>query len=142
MLFRLDSESGMPFYQQIVRQAKQMIAGGRLQPGDRLPTVRELAAQLVVNPNTVARAYLDLEREGVVETRRGQGTFACAPANRIADAERRRIITDLLRHVLVEAYRLNMSSTDVREALDVLLSERGIVDAPLATAGSELRGKP
>jgi GntR family transcriptional regulator len=142
MLFRLDSESGMPFYQQIVRQAKLMIAGGRLQPGDRLPTVRELAAQLVVNPNTVARAYLDLEREGVVETRRGQGTFACAPANRIADAERQRIITDLLKHVLVEAYRLNMSSAEVREALDVLISERDAIAAPLAAAGAEPGGKP
>ena len=124
MFFRLDSESGVPFYQQIVRQAKQMIAGGSVQPGDRMPTVRELASQLVVNPNTVARAYLDLERDGLVETRRGQGTFACAPAGRLADTERRRIITELLQHVLVEAYRLSMSGEQVREVLEGLIGAR------------------
>ncbi len=113
----------MPFYQQVMRQIKQMIATGALQPGDRLPTVRELAAQLVVNPNTVARAYLDLEHDGVVETRRGQGTFACQPASRLADAERRRIVRGLLERALVEAVHLSLEPHDVKTILEELIEE-------------------
>lgn len=124
MLFRLDPDSGVPFYQQVARQIKQMIATGALQPGDRLPTVRELASLLVLNPNTVAHAYSDLEREGVVETRRGQGTFACAPVSRLSEAERRRIIEALLEHALAEAFNLNISKAEVRRILDELIEGR------------------
>lgn len=147
MLFRLDSESGVPFYQQIERQFKQMLAVGGLQPGDRLPTVRDLASQLVVNPNTVARAYLDLEREGVVETRRGQGTFACAPSSRLADEERRRIITNLLERVLAEAFNLNVSAAEVCDILEQLSNQRqqkedGGKCEPLAPIGAGPEAEP
>ncbi|MBV9848988.1 MAG: GntR family transcriptional regulator [Armatimonadetes bacterium] len=117
MLLRLDSESGVPFYQQVVQQVRRLVASGALAPGDRLPTVRELAAELVLNPNTVARAYQDLEREGVVETRRGQGTFACAPSSRLSRAEARQIVAALLDRALLEARHLGLSPAEVLDLL-------------------------
>jgi GntR family transcriptional regulator len=73
--FHLDTRSGVPTYLQIVQQAKQAVRLGLLHPGDQLPTVKEVVAKLVVNPNTVLKAYRELDLEGIVEGRRGQGTF-------------------------------------------------------------------
>jgi GntR family transcriptional regulator len=73
--FHLDSHSGVPSYLQIVQQVKHALRLGLLEVGDQLPTVREVVAQITINPNTVLKAYRDLEREGLVESRPGQGTF-------------------------------------------------------------------
>src|ERR1043166_6391981 len=73
--FHLDTRSGVPTYLQIVQQVRQAIRLGLLGPGDQLPTVKDVVAQLVINPNTVLKAYRDLDHEGLVEARRGQGTF-------------------------------------------------------------------
>src|SRR5512137_2843999 len=75
MDFRLDAKSGVPFYRQIIEQVKFGISRGVLATGDQLPTVRQLAVDLSVNPNTVVRAYRELEIEGVLETHQGSGTF-------------------------------------------------------------------
>ncbi len=123
MRLRLDSESGVPLYQQVAQQVRRLIASGALAPGDRLPTVREMASDLTLNPNTVARAYQDLEREGVVETRRGQGTFACAPSVRMSRAERRQIIADLLDRALLDARHLGLSPEDVTALLQERIGE-------------------
>lgn len=118
MLFRLDTETGVPFHQQIFEQVKRQIASGAVQAGDRLPTVREMASELLVNPNTVARAYQDLERDGIVETRRGLGTFACAPGSKLDTGEKRRIVRDLLDRARLEAISLGLAASDVQEILD------------------------
>ena len=76
--FRLDVRSGVPTYLQLVQQVKQALRLGILQPGDQLPTVKEAVAQLAINPNTVLKAYRELDREGLVDGRRGQGTFVSA----------------------------------------------------------------
>jgi GntR family transcriptional regulator len=76
--FRVDGRSGVPPYLQIVRQVRQALRMGVLNVGDQLPTVREVVAAVAVNPNTVLKAYRDLEREGLVEARAGQGTFVLA----------------------------------------------------------------
>jgi GntR family transcriptional regulator len=73
--FHLDTRSGVPTYLQLVQQVKQAVQLGLLQPGDQLPTVKEVVAKLVINPNTVLKAYRELDLEGIVEGRRGQGTF-------------------------------------------------------------------
>src|SRR2546421_12753844 len=73
--FRLDSRSGVPTYLQLVHQVRQALRLGILQPGDQLPTVKEVVAKLAINPNTVLKAYRELDREGLVDARRGQGTF-------------------------------------------------------------------
>ena len=115
MLFRLDTETGVPLYQQVVEQVRRMIASGTVLPGDRLPTVRELAADLVVNPNTVAHAYQMLEQAGVVETRRGQGTFACEPSARMTREQGRERVAALLDRALAEASLLNVPAEDVAD---------------------------
>lgn len=113
MLFRVDNDTGVPLYQQVVEQVRRMVASGTVQPGDRLPTVRELAADLLLNPNTVAHAYQLLEREGVVETRRGQGTFACAPSTRLTHEQGRARVAALLDRALAEARLLNFPLEDI-----------------------------
>ncbi len=72
---RVDQESKIPIYVQIEEQIRSLIAAGQLRPGEQLPTIRELATELRVNYNTIARAYLDLDREGIISTRQGRGTF-------------------------------------------------------------------
>ncbi len=120
MLLRIDADSGVPIYHQITQQIQQAVSAGTIRPGDRLPTVRELATELIINPNTVARAYQDLERAGVVETRRSQGTFACAPSRMLTEDERRARIVPHLDRALQEARTLGLDFEDVR----ALLSER------------------
>ena|SRR5437763_11563069 len=73
--FRLDQRSGVPTYLQLVQQVQQALRLGILQPGDQLPTVKEVVRKLAINPNTVLKAYRELDREGVTEGRRGRGTF-------------------------------------------------------------------
>jgi GntR family transcriptional regulator len=92
--FRLDPRSGVPTYLQLVHQVKQALRLGMLQTGDQLPTVKEVVAALAINPNTVLKAYRELDLEGLVEGRRGQGTFvaaqdAAAPPDRSALRYRR-----------------------------------------------------
>lgn len=77
MEFRIDRSGGVATYMQIVQQTKQALRLGLLRPGDRLPTAKEVVAATAINPNTVLKAYRELEREGLVEPRRGQGTFVC-----------------------------------------------------------------
>jgi DNA-binding transcriptional regulator YhcF (GntR family) len=90
IVFRLDARSGVPTYLQLVQQVRQALRLGLLQPGDQLPTVKEVVGMLAINPNTVLKAYRELDHEGLVEGRRGQGTFvsralpAAAPADHSA----------------------------------------------------------
>ncbi|NLY53193.1 MAG: GntR family transcriptional regulator [Firmicutes bacterium] len=118
-LFYLDHRSPIPIYVQLQNQVKQAIAGGVLQAGDQLPSVRELARRLTVNPNTIARAYQELEREGLIETRRGLGTFV-AEAQALTQSARRLRISDAIDELLREAMRLGLN----RQELDDILAER------------------
>lgn len=112
-MFRIDTQSGVPIYQQVEGQIRRMIAAGTLPPGERLPTVRELASALLVNPNTVAKAYQNLEREGVVETRRGLGTFACEPSLRLTPTERQDTVAAHFDRALAEAETMGVAPDDV-----------------------------
>ncbi len=123
-LLRLDGESGVPYYLQVVRQVKRLITSGAIAPGDQLPTVREMASDLVLNPNTIAKAYQELERERVVETRRGLGTFACAPTTPLTLLERRSAVVSLLKKALLEAQQLDISPDEVAALLSQLIEEK------------------
>jgi DNA-binding transcriptional regulator YhcF (GntR family) len=103
-VFHLDGASGVPVYLQIKEQVLHAIARGQLRAGDQLPTVREVAVDLEINPNTVNRAYADLEREGVLTSRRGRGTFVSdrKPVASDVSAQRTRI-RDIARRALGEA---------------------------------------
>lgn len=118
MIFRIDLGSSHPVYRQMCDQVKHAVATGTLAPGDSLPTIREVAAAARVNRNTVARAYMELEREGVITARPGQGSFIADGASSIQKRERVRILEDMVRKLLVEAYHLRISPEEVRSIFD------------------------
>jgi GntR family transcriptional regulator len=117
MQFTIDSQSGVPFYRQIIDQIQFAIADGRLRCGDRLPTVRQLAVDLKINPNTVARAYQELEIKGVVNTQMGTGTFIGDEKVRIPELERRRMLDQICTELLSRASAYGFTLDEVREAL-------------------------
>jgi GntR family transcriptional regulator len=102
-LFRLDLRSGVPVYRQIIDQVMVGIAVGSLSVGQQLPTVRQLAVDLSVNPNTVARAYRELEIRGVLTTQQGSGTFISDKTPTLSEAERQRQLDDLVGEFLARA---------------------------------------
>ena len=115
--FRLDSGSGVPFYRQVIDQVLLAVADGRLKPGVQLPTVRQLAVDLSVNLNTIARAYREMEIRGIVETQQGTGTFV---ANRKAEkktAERRKALERLVDQALSSAAAQGFATEEFAEAL-------------------------
>lgn len=118
MHFELDQQSGVPFYRQIIDQIQFAIAGGRLSCGDRLPTVRQLAVDLKVNPNTIARAYQELEIKGVLDTQMGTGTFIGGGKVEISDVERKRMLDQICTELLSRASTYGFTLSEVRGALN------------------------
>jgi len=123
MLFRIDPASPIPIYSQIVDQVRCAIAAGVLKPDDELPSVRALATEQLINPNTVARAYLELEREGLVTKKRGTGTFVSAEAARLGEGKRRRIVAVLLDKALSQAMQFQMPAGETRDLFEERLNE-------------------
>jgi GntR family transcriptional regulator len=114
----------MPIYAQLERVIRLAIATGQLEAGERLPTVRQLAVELRINANTVAKVYGELERAGVLETRRGVGTFVASLADHTqGNKERRRRLTALGEHFLAEARTLGFSAQEAVESLKQRLHE-------------------
>jgi GntR family transcriptional regulator len=113
MIIHIDPADGLPLYLQIARGVRHSIAVGALRPGEQLPSVREVAEQITVNPNTVAKAYRELELQGILETRRGTGTFVSQQAVTISDEEKERVLGRLIDKVLDEARHLQVSEEDV-----------------------------
>ena len=123
MFVNIDLSNGLPIYMQIVQQIKRGVAVGRLQPEDPLPSVRQLATELRVNPNTVARAYLDLEIEGVIYKRQGHGTFVSGQGVEMSKRERRRAVGRHLEKAVVEGVHLGLDEDEMREAFDAALEK-------------------
>lgn len=123
MKFDVDLTKHTPIYLQIISQVKHAVASGDLQPGDQLPTVRQLAADLRVNFNTVARAYRLLDEEGIISTQHGRGTFILEPANQRDSARlRQQDLIGLAQHFVEEARKLDVSPDEVRRAIEAQLA--------------------
>jgi GntR family transcriptional regulator len=119
--FELDFRSGAPIYVQIVEQVRGWIAKGQLQAGDQLPTVRQLALELRVNLNTVARAYRILDEAGIISTQRGRGTYIWEkPTDETMRQLKKKSLEELARSYLEEAGRLGFSLTDAIEELKLI----------------------
>jgi GntR family transcriptional regulator len=119
MHIQLDFRSGQPIYVQIVEQIRQMVGRGELQPGDQLPTVRQLATDLRVNFNTVARAYRLLDEAGLISTQHGRGTYVWeAPSDEVMERLRWQGLEDLMEHCIQEARRLGYSMPEIRQAFE------------------------
>ncbi|MGD0734622.1 MAG: GntR family transcriptional regulator [Terracidiphilus sp.] len=126
-LFRiqLDLHSGMPVYRQVIDQVRGGIASGLLAPGDQLPTVRQLAVDLEINPNTVIRAYRELELGGLLETHQGTGTFISAQKMKRADAEREKQLTQIVSDCVSRAGAAGFTIDDLIDEL------RGLANEPI-----------
>jgi GntR family transcriptional regulator len=121
--FRLDLDSGVPVYRQIIDQVRGAIASGSLVAGDQLPTVRQLAVDLAINPNTVVRAYRELELGGLLETHQGTGTFISAQKIRRSDAQRERQLAQIVADCMARAGAAGFTVDDLIEQLHGLVSE-------------------
>lgn len=130
MRFRVDPTSRTPIFQQIIAQVRQGIASGALPEGARLPAVRDLATLLVVNPNTVQKAYVELAAAGVVASRRGLGIFVQPLRTRPPAAERAKRLGAAAEHYVTEGLLLGCSADDLRAALDERLDRFGHGDPP------------
>jgi GntR family transcriptional regulator len=113
MAFHVDTASRLPIYQQLAHQIREAMARGELQPEEGLPSVRQLSRDLVVNPNTVARAYTELEREGLLVSRPGRGIFVAQPRNELTRPARDRRLTEQLDRWLTHAVHLGYSAEEV-----------------------------
>ena len=118
-MFQVDANQPTPLYAQLERSIRFAIATGKLRIGDQLPTVRQLAVDLRINANTVAKVYAELERAGVLETRRGVGTFVSARPNEAASRrDRERHLRELTEHFIAETQTRGFSIDDVIEHLE------------------------
>jgi GntR family transcriptional regulator len=126
MDIEVDFESGVPIYMQLVERIKQMVATGQLHPGEQLPTMRRLAADLRINYNTVGRAYTILDQEGVISTQQGRGTFI---TSRLSEDDIQALRLDrlcsMVGHMLQEALVLGYSEEEIAEVVEQQLSESG-----------------
>src|SRR5579871_1168762 len=113
MQIYISTHDGVPIYLQVVNQVKFLIASGRLNAGDELPPIRTLAAQLIVNPNTIARAYRELEMAGIVEKRRTAGTYVSQQGSPLARRERVKVLTERIDALLAEANSMSVNVDEV-----------------------------
>jgi GntR family transcriptional regulator len=122
MQLRIDLHSSEPLFEQIAFAVKDAVARGDLQAGDRLPSVRELAQDLSINPNTVVRAYDLLTRDGVVIRRQGAGCFVTGRPSNLNAGARQRQLTDLVQRAVTETFHLGFTADEVRAAFEESLA--------------------
>ena len=127
MQIHISSNDGVPIYLQIVNQVKYLIAAGRLAAGEEIPPIRVLAEQLVINPNTVARAYLELERAGLVAKRQGAGTYVASAGPVLPRREKLKVLARRMDSLLAEAAHLDIA---LDEVMQLLRERHEIMHAP------------
>ena len=118
MQIHITEADGTPFYQQVVNQVKFLVASGRLEEGEQLPPVRKLAEKLLVNPNTIALAYRELESEGVVASKRGAGVFVSNAGSPLSSKEKTRILHERIDALLAESSQLGVSMDSLLKLIE------------------------
>jgi len=121
-LIDIDSRSSKPIYEQIIEKVKENIIKKILKPGDKLPSVRELASLITINPNTISKAYNELERMKVIEVVRGKGTFVAENFEPIMDKEKMREIEEYMKKIIIEAHYIGLSKNKLIELLNEIYS--------------------
>lgn len=124
-MINIDSRSSRPIYEQIIDGIKENIIKGILAPGDKLPSVRELSALITANPNTVSRAYMELERQKVIETIRGKGTYVARDYKPRIEEDRMNRLKEDLKKIMVEAHYLGLDKEKVMELINEFYEETG-----------------
>ncbi|OHB68704.1 MAG: hypothetical protein A2Y77_17070 [Planctomycetes bacterium RBG_13_62_9] len=123
MQFRIDHASDRAVYLQIIDQVKRDVALGRLAKEERLPTVRQLAQQLTINPNTIAKAYRQLEQEGIIVTRAGAGAFVANLDSVLSRSVRRKLICDELERIVVEAFHMQIDKQTITDWFNAVIEK-------------------
>ena len=113
MWFHVDPSNGVPIYVQLIEQVKKATASGLLNSGEQMPSVRELAVELTINPNTVAKAYQELERERIIETHRGRGTFVSLKSTRQGPEQRVKSLRESVQKLMIAAHHLQSDKKEI-----------------------------
>ncbi|WP_416197512.1 MAG: Transcriptional regulator, GntR family [Sporanaerobacter sp.] len=122
-MINIDATSSTPIYEQIVNEIKEGILKGIIEPGDKLPSVREMAKMMTLNPNTIQKAYQELERQKVTVTIRGKGTFVSEDYKPRKDEEKLMEVKEIFKKGIVEAYYMGFKEEDIYEMIKSLLKE-------------------
>lgn len=122
-MINIDSRSSTPIYEQIIHAIKEDILKGILQKGDKLPSVREMASLISTNPNTVSKAYQELERERVIETLRGKGTFVASNYTPKLEEERMNKLKEDIKKIIIEAHYLGIEKSDLIDIMEEFYKE-------------------
>lgn len=138
MFFSIDPQNGVPLFDQIVRQVKYAIAESTVVPGELLPSVRQLSQQLTLNPNTVARAYQQLQAEGLIEPLRGRGLVVATGAAKKCRSDRRVLIATRIESVVAEAIHAGLTSDEILQLVRHSLKS---MDGQLPTISSDPNGE-
>ena len=115
MQIRIDNASDRPVYQQIIDQVKRDIALGRIIKNEKLPTVRQLAGQIAINPNTIAKAYRQLEQQGIIVTKAGAGAFVANLDSNLSRSVRKKVLSDELERIAVDAFHMQIDGQTLFE---------------------------
>lgn len=124
MFFKINTSNGVPVYEQVARQIMFAVASGGLESGEMVPSVRQMAKDLAINPNTVARAYRQLQDQGIVATVRGSGLEVTKGASGKCKSARLRLIRDRIKQVVIEARRSQMSDEEIRKIVSEQLQNK------------------
>ena len=124
MFFKINTSNGVPVYEQVSRQIMFAVASGGLTTGEMVPSVRQMAKELAINPNTVARAYRQLPDQGVVETVRGSGLAVTKGAVSKCKQARSKLIRERIKHVLIEARRSQMTDSEIKKIVNEQLQNK------------------
>ncbi|MGD6816963.1 GntR family transcriptional regulator [Metabacillus sp. 113a] len=124
-MIQIDPRSSTPIYEQVVQSMKELCLKGALKPGDKLPSVRELATIIIANPNTVSKAYKELEREGIIETLRGRGTFVSENVKIKLDEGKTEMLKEQLKTLIIDAAYAGIDVSQLHDWLDEIKKEVG-----------------
>ncbi len=133
-MIKIDSRSSRPLYEQIINGIKENILKGILQPGEKLPSVRELSSLITTNPNTVSKAYKELERQKVIETIRGRGTYVSSDYKPRLEEDRMKMLKEEIKKIIIEAHYMGIKKEDLVELMNSFYEE---VDKNSLPEGSE-----
>jgi len=127
-MIKINLNSSVPIYAQIIEQIKRNIALGLLKPGDKLPSVREMSANLLINPNTIVKIYTELERESIIYTKKGIGSFVSEFTPKLIAPRRKKIICEMIEKAFIESAHLGMSGEEFKkislEKINELVSDK------------------
>lgn len=130
MQFNIDNSSGRPVFQQLIDQVKRDVALGRLIKDEKLPTVRQLAQQLAINPNTIAKAYRQLEQDGIIVTKAGAGAFIANLDSNLSRTVRKKLICDELERIVVEAFHMQIDKPTLSEWFEKTVEKFNLAEQP------------